>query len=370
MVSVQSTGHIRFWFAKPRRFVSPPFSFASSQLIHKETPGDFCPSMKIYETQQGTVIDLTTDDESAKRKDDGGPPPIVIDHLSTSGDEEEEAAQTAGPVTRSQSRQGQSKKKRSRDPQLTVELSDSEDEGKNSSSRIGTSPASQKRWKRGIQRVEEDLAAKKNGNDRSLRLKIQEEEELEKQRRELQELWQKEKERLKLERLEKECREKERLELERLEKERERLELERREQERRQNELKRLEKIRKEKERLELERLDKVRKEKERLELERLEKERKEQEARNHQKRLGEEQKAMTESSEGKATRLVEKLVSFMEEYKAKKQADIAQRIDLIAIDDLWLVAKRFFDQQDLFLSEGVSPQIILGKFCMCRLTV
>ena len=251
--------------------------------------------MKTYETQQGTVIDLTNDDESVKGHDD---PPLVIDLLSSDDEEDTQCAGRA-PVTRSQSQQSENDKKRSRDPWLTVELSDSDDERKSS---LGKT-ASQKRRKRGIQRIKKDLAANKKENTGSLRLK-----ELEKERREL---------------------EKELLELE--------------------------------KERLELQRLKKEHKEKERLEFERLEKERKEQEARDQQKQLEEE--AMAQSSEGKATHLLQKLVCFMEEYKSKKQPDIAQKIDLIASDDLWLLAKRFFDQQSLFISQNVSPQIILGMF-------
>ena len=139
--------------------------------------------MKTYETQQGTVIDLTNDDESVKGHDD---PPLVIDLLSS---DDEEDTQSAG----SQSQQSENDKKRSRDPWLTVELSDSDDERKSS---LGKT-ASQKRRKRGIQRIKKDLATNKKENTGSLRLK-----ELEKERRDL------EKERLELE--------KERLELQRL----------------------------------------------------------------------------------------------------------------------------------------------------------
>ena len=239
--------------------------------------------MKTYETQQGTVIDLMNDDESVKGHDD---PPLVIDLLSSDDEEDTQCAGRA-PVTRSQGQQSQNDKKRSRDPWLIVELSDSDDERKSS---LGKT-ASQKRRKRGIQRIKKDLATNKKENTGSLWLKEQEKEELEKKRKEKEELTRKVVQEL----------------------------------------------------------------------LERLEKERKEKEARDQQKRLEEE--AMAQSSEGKATHLLQKLVCFMEEYKSKKQPDIAQKIDLIASDDLWLLAKRFFDQQSLFISQNVPQQIILGKF-------
>ena len=78
-------------------------------------------------------------------------------------------------------------------------------------------------------------------------------------------------------------------------------------------------------------------------------------------KRLEVETKAMATSSDGKATMFVGKLISFVNELKGNLPKSLASKINIIAEDDLWLLAKKFFDQQAEFAQNGIPTNISVG---------